>query len=98
VVSVFRKKLGKRKISVAEQNAGYWDGEVSLYQVVFKVIPNPAIKTLNFRNGNTDIFRVKSAAEFEESLGKHDINIFMGALNLDADCLFSSRIIDSLSG
>lgn len=69
------KNWDKGKTLVIERNSDYWDGPVPLSQVVFKVIRSPATRTLNLRNGNADLLRVSMAAEFEEVLGRTDINI-----------------------
>jgi peptide/nickel transport system substrate-binding protein len=60
---------------IIRKNEDYWDGNVIISQVVFKVVKNATSKTLQLRNGNADILRIDSATEYDEFLGRKEIEI-----------------------
>ncbi|MCK4835851.1 MAG: hypothetical protein KAT17_04405, partial [Candidatus Aminicenantes bacterium] len=65
----------KGKTLIIEKNPDYWDGNAAISRVIFKVMRSAATKTWQIRNGNADILRINSAAEFEEFLGRREIKI-----------------------
>ncbi|MBN1197458.1 MAG: hypothetical protein JXA62_08640 [Candidatus Aminicenantes bacterium] len=69
------KSWDKGNALIIERNSEYWDKNARLSKVIFKVVQNPATRTLNLRNGNADILRINSAVEYEELLGRKDIII-----------------------
>ncbi len=69
------KSWDKGNALIIERNSEYWDENARLSKVTFKVVQNPATRTLNLRNGNADLLRINSAVEYEELLGRKDIII-----------------------
>lgn len=69
------KSWDKGRSLIIERNPEYWDEKASLSKVVFKIVKNPASRTLNLRNGNAHILRISTAAEYAELLSRKDINI-----------------------
>jgi len=69
------KSWEKGKVLIIERNPDYWDEPATLDKVIFKIIQNPATRTLNLKNGNAHIQRINSAVEYEELLGRQDIVI-----------------------
>lgn len=68
----------KGKTLILKKNPAYWDGKISISRIIFKIITSPASRTLQLRNGNADVLRIGSAVEFEEFLGRKEINTFFG--------------------
>ena len=65
----------KGEFLIISKNENYWDGSVPLSGVIFRVVENPASKTLHIKSGNADISRINTAMEYEEFLGKKEIKI-----------------------
>jgi peptide/nickel transport system substrate-binding protein len=66
----------KGKTLILKRNPDYWDGEIPISRIIFKIIASPASRTLQLRNGNADVLRIESAVEFEEFLGRIEVETF----------------------
>jgi peptide/nickel transport system substrate-binding protein len=66
----------KGKSLVIRKNEKYWDGQIPTSRIIFKIMKNPATKTLQLKSGNADLVRIDTAFELEELIGIKDIIIF----------------------
>ncbi|MCP4150485.1 MAG: hypothetical protein GY757_22250 [bacterium] len=62
-------KWEKGKSLVIKKNQHYWGTKVKLSKVIFKLIPNPAARMVQIKNGNADVIKITSSKESAEIVG-----------------------------
>lgn len=60
---------------IVEKNKNYWDGEISLSKIIFKIVTNPSRRIAQMKNHQVDLIELKSANEYSEFIGQRHVNI-----------------------
>lgn len=60
---------------ILKRNDSYWGGGAPLSRVVYKVVASPTAKITQLRNGQADLVRLNSASEYDQLLGKQEVDV-----------------------
>jgi len=71
----------KGKSIILDKNEKYWEGEVNLSRVIFKIIANPTKRVSQLKSGQADVLAIRSAYENTEFVGNRNINTYFSQPN-----------------
>lgn len=71
---IFREWEKGRHI-ILEKNPDYWEKEINIDKIVFKVVLNPTWRIEQLKNQSADVIAVRSADEYNQLVGIRDIEI-----------------------
>jgi peptide/nickel transport system substrate-binding protein len=60
---------------ILKRNDSYWGDSAPLSRVIYKVVTSPTAKITQLRNGLADLVRLNSASEYDQLLGKKEVEV-----------------------
>jgi peptide/nickel transport system substrate-binding protein len=65
----------KGKSIILDRNDRYWEKNIRISRVIFKILKNPIWRIEQLKNGHADVLAIRSADEYNQFVGVRGVNI-----------------------